>query len=158
MGARVAPLGARRRTWTWLAIAAVIAVFLAVRGVVAWHDWRQPAPKTTAAGSAALPARSIGAGAVAVRIQPRQIDAEGAAFQVSLDTHSFALDLDVARQAQLVVGASTWPVAGWSGDGPGGHHREGVLRFNPAGPATGTATLTIGGLPKPVVATWQLGT
>jgi len=44
----------------------------------------------------------------------------------------------------------------WTGDGPGGHHRSGALRFNPAGAAHGTAQLTIDGLDQPVTVAWPL--
>ena len=92
-----------------------------------------------------------------VKVQPRQLDVGGAVFKISFDTHSVDLDQDLTRQARLVVGGTTWPIAGWSGDGPGGHHREGELRFTAAGPATGTATLSIDGLPAAVTATWDIG-
>lgn len=159
MGARVAaPVAARRRSRLWLVVAATAVAFLAVRGLVAWFDWRDTgaSPANTPAPASSLPARTVEAGAVSVKLQPLRLDAGGATFKVSFDTHSVALDLDVARQARLVVGTTTWPVAGWSGDGPGGHHREGELRFSPGGPANGTATLSIAGLPKPVTASWTL--
>lgn len=44
----------------------------------------------------------------------------------------------------------------WSGDDPGGHHREGGLRFASAGPATRTAILPIAESPEPVEATWDI--
>jgi hypothetical protein len=134
---------------------------VAVAGVAAWLDGRDAGPTTTNKDSVSTatlpPTRTVEAGAVTVKLAPRQFDATGATFKIIFDTHSVALDLDVARQSRLVVGDSTWPVDGWSGDGPGGHHREGELRFRPIGPAAGTATLTLAGLPEPVTATWELG-
>lgn len=114
-------------------------------------------PATSSPQPAALATKTVEAGAVTVKIDPVRIDAGGAEFKVNFDTHSVALDLDVARSAALAVGGSQWAGAAWSGAGPGGHHREGTLRFDPGGPATGPAVLTITGLPAPVTATWSLG-
>ena len=159
MGTGVAATSRARRThsWLWAAIAAA-AVLVAVVAVVTWPAWRSTSP--TVAGtspSSALDARTIDTGAVTVNVEPRQLDGAGAVFAVSFDTHSVPLDMDVTNAARLVVGTTSWPVAGWSGDGAGGHHRKGNLTFTAAGPATGTATLTIDGLPKPVTVTWTVG-
>lgn len=112
---------------------------------------------TTAPVAAALPARTVEAGKVTVKVTPTLLDSSGATFAIVLDTHSVELSLDVAAGAVLNVGGTVWPTSGWSGDGPSGHHRTGQLRFTAGGPATGTATLTISGLPAPVEATWVLG-
>lgn len=105
------------------------------------------------AGSSGLEIRTLAAGEVDVKIEPLQIDNSGAAFEITLDTHAVELDADLTR-ATLDVGGRSWPVDAWSGDGPGGHHREGELRFDAAGAATGTATLRIPELPEPVEASW----
>ena len=158
MGARVVTPPTRRRSGVWLIVGITAVLFVAVRGFIAWSDWRdEGSSNSTPTVSSGLPTRTVEAGAVTVKLEPRQLDAGGAVFKVSFDTHSVDLGLDVARQARLVVDGTTWPVTGWSGDGASGHHREGELRFTAAGPTTGTATLTIGGLPKAVTATWTLG-
>jgi hypothetical protein len=53
-------------------------------------------------------------------------------FEVSLSTHTVPLDHDMKRAAVLVDGAGNAhaPLA-WEGDPPGGHHRKGVLQFQP---------------------------
>lgn len=104
----------------------------------------------------AMPARTVAAGEVEVKIEPTRIDDNGAAFRLTLDTHSIELSTDLAREARLVVGTAMWTEATWSGDGTRGHHREGELRFTANGPATGTARLTLGGFPKPVDVSWDL--
>jgi len=157
MGTRVAALPTRRSRRVWLLIGGIAILFVLVRGLVAWSDWRDEGTSTKSASTATLPARTVDAGAVTVKLEPTQLDANGAVIKVSFDTHSVDLGFDVARQARLVVNGNAWPAAGWSGDGPGGHHRAGELRFTAAGPANGSATLTIGGLPKPVAATWRIG-
>ena len=101
--------------------------------------------------------RTVKAGSVTVKLQLRRLDSDGAVFEITFDTHDVELDQDMVQEARLVVGQTTWPVAKWSGDGVGGHHRAGELRFTAAGPAEGAATLSIDGLPEPVSATWDIG-
>jgi hypothetical protein len=103
-----------------------------------------------------LPARTIDAGEVEMIITPTQFDDQGAAFSISLDTHSADLSIDLINSSVLDVSGTTWTPMSWTGDGPDGHHRSGELRFSAQGPATGTAILTIAGLPEPVTATWEL--
>ena len=101
--------------------------------------------------------RTIEAGSVTVKLQLRRLNGDGAVFKIVFDTHDVELDQDMAQEAHLVVGKTLWPTAEWSGEGVGGHHRQGELRFTAAGPAKGVATLTIDGLPQPVSATWDIG-
>ena len=156
MGPRLAAPATGRRSRLWLLFAVAVVAFLAIRGVIAWQDTGDNAsPVKTGASPSPLPARTIDAGEVTVKIQPRQLDAKGAVFEIVFDTHSADLDQDLVRQTRLTVDGISWPVAAWSGDGPGGHHREGNLRFRTGGPPTGRATLSIDGLPKPVTATWE---
>lgn len=106
--------------------------------------------------SSGLATRTFSAGAVEVTVEPLAVDASGAIFRVALDTHSSELSADLAKTSALEIGGRAWGGATWTGDGPGGHHRQGELRFQTAGPAAGDVRLTIGGLPAPVVATWSL--
>lgn len=141
-----------------VSLAAVVVAFLAVRGVAGWRGGSgRIGSSSTAKAAAGLEARTIEAGAVTVKIEPRRVDAAGAEFSVTFDTHSGDLGLDVARNAHLVVAGSQWTGSTWSGDGPGGHHRAGTLRFTSGGSATGTAELHLSGLPAPVSASWTLG-
>jgi hypothetical protein len=157
MGSHVASLSGRHtRRWIWLA--APVAAVVIVGGIGAWSGWRDTGPSAgTDTVTTALPTRTVEAGAVTVKLTPERFDAAGAVVKVEFDTHSVDLDYDVARVARLDVGGVTWPVEGWSGDGPSGHHRAGAVRFRSAGPATGTAILTIDGLSPPVTAAWDLG-
>ena len=113
--------------------------------------------KTSAPSSAAsLPARSTTARAVTVKVQPRTLNQAGAVFKVSFDTHSVNLNQDLVKVSKLVVGTKVWPVTSWTGGKPGGHHREGELRFTATGPVSGTATLSINGLPAPFTFSWKI--
>ena len=109
-----------------------------------------------AARLSGLAARTISAGAVEVSLQPLRLDTSGAVFAVNLDTHSADLTVDIAAAARLAVDGTDWGAATWTGDPPGGHHRQGELRFRSGGPARGQVRMTISGLPGPVVATWSL--
>ena len=135
-----------------LAAAGLVVVAGAIGLAVAGGGDNDPTLEPAPSG---LDTLTVTAGEVDVRIEPHQLDAEGAVFTVSLDTHSVELDADLTL-ATLEVGTTTWPGEGWTGDGPSGHHREGQLRFRAASAATGTATLRIPGLPEPVEASWQL--
>ena len=136
-----------------IVIAAIAVLILAVGGFVARQDDEDGSE--TAGTAPGLATREMSAGEVEVKIEPLKLDDGGAAFDISLDTHAVELEADLTL-ASLDVDGRTWPVENWSGDGPGGHHREGELRFRAAGPATGRAVLTIAELPEPAEATWVL--
>ena len=140
-----------RRGLTFAAVVAVVVVvgglLLASRG---GDDAAAPANDT------GLDAQTVSTGEIDIEIQPSQLDDQGAEFELILDTHSVELAMDLT-DATLEVAGTVWPVAGWDGDGPSGHHREGELRFEPAGPATGTARLVLAGFAEPVEVSWDLG-
>ena len=142
---------------------AVIATTVLFAGALTtWPDSEANAAstnRTKASGpssTASLPARSTTARAVTVKVQPRTLNEAGAVFKVIFDTHSVNLDQDLVKVSKLVVGTKVWPVASWTGGKPGGHHREGELRFTASGPASGTATLSINGLPAPFTFSWKI--
>lgn len=145
-----------------LAIVAVAVAGLALalrdRGGVEPIDPGPGSPASVPAADApfAYPLRSVQAGPVLVSIRPLRFDGSGAAFEIGLETHSVDLSVDLAGAARLEVAGAVWPGATWEGDPPGGHHRSGELRFPAAGPAEGTAVLTIDGLPRPVEASWDV--
>lgn len=141
-----------------LIVASVVTAVVGLGAVGAYLAVRaggSPAPSTVTAGPA-LAAQTVSAGEVSVRVEPVRLDGGGAEFRVTFDTHSGALDLDMTAVARLQVDGVAWPLSGWTGDGPGGHHRQGQLSFRSGGPATGSAHLTIGGLPAPVDMAWDL--
>jgi hypothetical protein len=79
-------------------------------------------------------------GVVNVKVTPKP-PASGASrwdFAVVLDTHSQELAEDLTQTATLVTddGRQLTPSA-WTGAGPGGHHREGVLSFPAPDPVPG---------------------
>lgn len=79
-------------------------------------------------------------GGVNVKVTPKP-PVRGATtwdFAVVLDTHSQELADDLTQTATLVTddGRQLKP-SGWTGAGPGGHHREGVLSFPAPDPVPG---------------------
>jgi hypothetical protein len=130
-------------------VAVAAGALVAVAGI-AW--WLSRPDNTTDSG---LPARTVQAGAVEVTLTPLTLDASGAVFQVELDTHTVPLDLDMAASARLRVDEVTADGASWDGQGPGGHHREGTLRFTTPIPAAANVELRITGLPTDATASWS---
>lgn len=82
-------------------------------------------------GAPALATRSNDADGVRVVVTPKAVAAGSAwEFEVVMDTHTKPLSDDLTKAAVLIDdgGRRYLPLA-WQGDPPGGHHREGVLRF-----------------------------
>ena len=85
-----------------------------------------------AAAAAQIAPQKSSQGGVTVVVTPAEVGAGAKewTFKVVLDTHSQELSDDLVRTVVLIDGAGreARPL-GWEGAGPGGHHREGVLRF-----------------------------
>ena len=74
---------------------------------------------------------------VTVKVTPKALGSADVRweFSVVFDTHSAQLNDDVAQTTVLVTDdGRTLKPAAWTGAGPGGHHREGVLAFEAAVP------------------------
>lgn len=53
-------------------------------------------------------------------------------FEISLDTHTESLDQDLIAIVRLVDDkGNEYKATQWEGAPPGGHHREGILKFSP---------------------------
>ena len=65
-------------------------------------------------------------------------------FKFVFDTHTQDLNDDLTKSALLFDPAANSPLPiAWDGAGPGGHHREGVLRFKPIVPRPASVELRI---------------
>lgn len=98
---------------------------------------------------------------VTVAVTPRIPVDDGGSwdFKIVLDTHSADLSDDLVKSAILVdTSGNRHAPAAWEGAGPGGHHREGVLRFKPISPRPRSVELQItrSGEAAPRVFRWQL--
>jgi hypothetical protein len=138
-----------------LALFATLVLTAAI-GIGLAADRTSGSSPSTSSVRTTLPARETTAGPVEIKVTPLRLDASGAAFKVALDNHEIDLTMNLAKGASLTVGSLPWTPASWSGDGPGGHHREGTLTFASGGAAAGEAVLTLAGFPSPVQLQWTL--
>ncbi|HEX7327921.1 MAG TPA: hypothetical protein VF428_05220 [Casimicrobiaceae bacterium] len=116
---------------------------------------------TLAAGAAAasFATQTTSDSGVIVKVTPKALDGNGQDFEVVLETHASELDDDLARSATLTVDGGTpqAPIE-WRGDPPGGHHRQGILRFKGTTPTPASIELRIvrAGESAPRVFHWRL--
>ena len=111
--------------------------------------------------AAELRAQRSSAGGVTVEVTPQNLAASARSwdFKVSLDTHSAELNDDLVKTATLLDEKGGRHIAvKWEGAGPGGHHREGLLKFNAISPQPAAIELQIQrtGESKPRSFRWQL--
>jgi hypothetical protein len=104
--------------------------------------WAIPA----GASAAALAPQTSSELGVSVVATPRDLSAAATEweFEIVLQTHSQDLSDDVKAVSTLIAdGRATQVPTAWEGDPPGGHHRKGVLRFEPIAPRPETIELRI---------------
>jgi uncharacterized protein YxeA len=91
-------------------------------------------------------------GSVSVSVSPRSFNDSSWDFDITLTTHSDELNSDLVEVSELVDDKEkVYRPTSWEGSPPGGHHREGVLKFNPISPRPKFITLKIknvGGAPE----------
>lgn len=129
-----------------LAAIVAAAVFLASCGEDEKQDTGKGNGKTAVAE---LPQQTSRTGAVEVSVKPENIsaDAQSWNFRITLNTHTAELGEDLSQAATLVDdGGGEFKPTAYEGDPPGGHHREGVLKFNPISPAPKSVTLKVRGV------------
>lgn len=109
--------------------------------------------------AASLATQTTSDSGVIVKVTPKALDGNGQDFEVMLETHTSELDDDLARSATLTVDGGTprAPIE-WRGDPPGGHHRQGILRFKGAMSTPNSVELRIvrAGESAPRVFRWRL--
>lgn len=85
-------------------------------------------------------------GNVTYKVTPKSLSKSSSSwdFEIVLDTHTGSLDQDLASQVRLSADKAVENQVGkWEGDPLGGHHREGVLKFQPLGSDVASVTLKI---------------
>ncbi len=95
---------------------------------------------------AQLDIRISSAAGVTVKVTPKLVTADVPAweFAVVLDSHVQDLADDLLKTTVLVDGAgSAQSPTAWEGGAPGGHHREGLLRFTAIKPRPAAIELQI---------------
>ena len=86
------------------------------------------------------------ASGVTVAVTPMNLAADARTwdFTVVLDTHTQDLSDDLVKSAVLLDDkGNQFKALAWEGDAPGGHHRSGVLKFNPIAPSPQALELRI---------------
>lgn len=94
----------------------------------------------------ALSTQTLTDGVVSYKVTPKNLNPSAATwdFDISLDTHTGSLDQDLVSIVRLVDDKGTeYKALGWEGAPPGGHHREGVLKFSPITPRPASIKLII---------------
>ena len=143
------------------AIVSVLALTAVAVGLAAWMTDSGGFGWNEALAASHLAARTSSARAVTVKVTPQNVASEAKTweFAIVLDTHSAELNDDLVKSSLLLdsAGGRFTPVA-WDGAPPGGHHREGVLRFKPVSPQPQSIELQImrTGEDAPRSFRWQL--
>ncbi|OHA09380.1 MAG: hypothetical protein A3B37_02345 [Candidatus Sungbacteria bacterium RIFCSPLOWO2_01_FULL_59_16] len=107
---------------------------------------REPTAPAAKAAEQVFASREDRQGSVTVTVTPRALSPSVATwdFAIILDTHTTDLAIDVLAAAVLRASkGNAYPPIRWEGDPPGGHHREGILRFAPISPRPASLTLVI---------------
>jgi hypothetical protein len=113
------------------------------------------------AAAAQLAPQKSSLGGVTVAVTPVDVGsgAKVWTFKVVLDTHSQELSDDLVKTSVLADGRGreAKPLA-WEGAGPGGHHRQGLLKFAAFEPLPGALELRIQrpGEAKPRTFRWEV--
>jgi hypothetical protein len=116
--------------------------------VVAGTGMAEQVAETPAAKTFDLDSQEKAARGVSVEVEPIDFSlGMPVGFEISLNTHSGALDTDLAATAVLVDDKGTaYQPTGWDGSPPGGHHRSGTLFFPALGAETQSIKLTLKGI------------
>ena len=114
-----------------------------------------------AAQTGSLAAKQNDEGAVSVSVTPQDVSRTAGAwrFAVQFNTHTTPISQDLVADASLIGNDAEERPTAWEGDPPGGHHRRGVLVFQPINPVPSTLTLhfrDVGGVADRTF-TWDLG-
>lgn len=112
---------------------------------------RTSPPSTQRVGSeqseqSSLSTQTLTDGAVTYEVTPKNIAPAAATwdFDISLDTHTGNLDQDLVSIVRLVDDKDNeYKALEWEGDPPGGHHREGIVKFSPITPLPTSVELKI---------------
>ncbi|HEU0186500.1 MAG TPA: hypothetical protein VFR06_01260 [Gallionellaceae bacterium] len=95
---------------------------------------------------------------VTVILQHAALVAKDMEFLVILETHTQALNDDLAKSSVLVADGRQYLPLRWEGAPPGGHHRKGVLRFKAIEPLPRVLELQLrlAGDPAPRSFRWRV--
>lgn len=81
-----------------------------------------------------LSTQTLTDGVVTYKVTPKNLAPSAITwdFDINLDTHTGSLDQDLVSTVRLIDDkGNEYKALEWEGDQPGGHHREGILKFSP---------------------------
>ncbi len=122
-----------RSVLVWLAVGVALGLSYTANTVISTVEVGKALAATVSAALPDLPVQTNSEAGVTVSVKPNiSSKASSWDFEVTLSTHTVELKQDM-RSASVLIDAEGKPQSaiGWEGDPPGGHHRKGVLRFNP---------------------------
>lgn len=80
---------------------------------------------------------------VTATLQKTPSEAKTWDFEVVMETHTKALNDDLAKSSVLIADGKQYLPLSWEGAPPGGHHRKGKLRFKAIAPPPASVELQI---------------
>ena len=82
---------------------------------------------------------------IKVVVAPQNLlsEAQSWDFDVTLESHTQALNDDLAKSSSLIADGKRYTPLAWEGAPPGGHHRKGLLRFKAVIPQPPSVELQI---------------
>lgn len=127
----------------------LILIITALFSIAYFASRKQNESQKTSATSVtqkAFEPKTDSTGAITITVTPKELGKSVPSwdFEVVMDTHSENLDQDLTKISVLTddMGNKFDPIA-WEGDSPGGHHRQGVLKFTPIDPRPKSIELEI---------------
>lgn len=100
---------------------------------------------TSNAAELALVTQTSDERGIKIVVAPRNLsnEAKNWDFEVTLETHTQALNEDLAKSSALIADGKRYAPLAWEGAPPGGHHRKGLLRFKAIVPLPPSVELQI---------------
>lgn len=124
----------------------IIIAFVVVAAILLLLSRNNSAGSLSQNSASAYETKTDSQAEVNVTVTPLDLKTDSAQwkFDVGFNTHSVELNKDPSQVSVLIddQGKQYKPVS-WQGPGPGGHHLEGVLIFNPISPLPKSVTLKI---------------
>lgn len=123
----------------------ILIAILIITGSIAieWLILRSPKTSNMNNAEKKFTEQQNGEGNVDITAQPF-VEGDAISFKIILNTHLVDLGQDFVQIAVLTdENGKTYKPTGWEGSPVGGHHREGILKFQLPDPSLKTFTLTL---------------
>lgn len=130
-----------------IGIAIIAAVLLVANSRFQNNGAMQDANEKALVSPGSFGTQTNSEGGVTVSVLPKTISGSVWEFNITLDTHSGALDEDMVAASVLADDAGKeYASFAWEGDSAGGHHRAGILKFRVPTQKPETIKLVIRGI------------